>query len=574
MTEAPTSALAEVAVASSPGRPRQPDGASSQARALADELGVSVTLADVLHRRGLSDLEGARRFLDPRLSDLSDPEPMADRALAADRLSHAVRKGERIAVFGDYDCDGITSSAITTGVIRALGGEVHALLASRFDGGYGLSPEGAAKVEAVRPSVLVTCDCGSSDHPQIERLKAAGIDVIVIDHHLVPDEPLPALAFLNPHRPECGFPYKGMASCGLALSLAAALRKALGWKLDLRTWLDLVAIGTIADVVPLDGDNRRLVRAGLERLARPERPGVRALLELATLRGAPSITGEDVAFRLAPRINAPGRMGPPDVALDLLLARTDADATALAGHIDQLQTARREAQEKILAEAIEDIERERWADRSTIVVGREGWNHGIVGIVAGQLVRRYERPVIVVGFQDGLGCGSARGPAGSRLYDALAASADCVERFGGHQAAAGVTVRLSRLGELREAFEAACASMPTAAVVDSVTTVQLDPDDDVRRVHADLGKLEPCGAANPAPELVLRAEVLEAREVKGGHLKLELRRPDGSRVSAFALGLGDRAGSLAGGSVVVRGKLRLNTWRGASSVELFVERLD
>src|SRR6185437_13889976 len=211
-----------------------------------------------------------------------------DRDASAERIARAVRAGERICVFGDYDCDGITATAITTSFLRALGGDVTPLLATRLEGAYGLSAPALERVLAARPTLLVTCDCGSSDHERLAVARARGIDTVVIDHHLVPAEPLPAFAFLNPHRPECGFPYKGMASCGLALSLGAAVRKTLGASLDLRPFLDLVAIGTIADVAPLDGDNRALVRAGLAVMGgiagpggRVQRPGLRALAENA-----------------------------------------------------------------------------------------------------------------------------------------------------------------------------------------------------------------------------------------------------------------------------------------------------
>ena len=555
-----------------------PDPASEQARAFAEALGLSTTAADVLHRRGHREVDATRSFLDPKLAGLSDPEAMIDRGLAADRLARAVRRGERVCVFGDYDCDGITSAAIMTGVLEALGGDVVTLLASRFEGGYGVSATAVDKIIASKARVLVTCDCGSSDHENLAAVTARGIDVIVIDHHLVPDEPLPVVAFLNPHRPDCGFSYKGMASCGLAVSVGAAVRKALGRELDLRPWMDLVAIGTIADVAPLDGDNRALVRAGLRVITRAERPGTRALLELARLRGARQITGEDVAYRLAPRINAPGRLGSPTRALDLLLASSDEVAAAVAAEIDQMSKQRREIQDQMVASAIEEIEREGWGDRAGIVVGREGWNHGIVGIVAGNLVRRYGKPVAVVGFEGGTGRGSVRGPKGARLYDALASAADCLERFGGHQAAAGLTVQVDRFGELREAFEAACARQAAGGAggieEEPGARVWLDSDDDPRQVMADFLRLEPCGQGNPTPHVVVAANVAEAREVKGGHLKLELE-PDarGGKLGAFAPAMGERADSLSGGRVVVTGKLRLNTWRGSTAVELLVEQI-
>src|SRR6478609_2336008 len=312
-----------------PSWPAERAAPSARARELALGLGVSVTLAELLERRGHQDLEATRRFLNPRLSELTLPDGMIDRTLAAERLARAIRAGELIAVFGDYDCDGMTSAAIVTEVIEALGGRAVTFIASRFEGGYGVSAAAVDRVLASGARLLVTCDCGSSDHVSLARLRGAGVDCVVIDHHLVPEEALPAVAFLNPHRPECGFPYKGLASCGLALSIGAALRSALGRELDLRRWLDLVAIGTIADVAPLDGDNRALVRAGLGVLATFARPGLRALAGYAKIEGGSPLSARDVAFRIAPRLNAPGRLGAPDLALQLLLARSESEASDL-----------------------------------------------------------------------------------------------------------------------------------------------------------------------------------------------------------------------------------------------------
>jgi single-stranded-DNA-specific exonuclease len=541
---------------------------------LAASLQVTRTVAAILADRHLTDPAAARRFLQPRLADLTAPDHMADRNVMAERLATAVRRRERVCVFGDYDCDGITATAILTGVLRRLGVEVVPLLASRFDGGYGVTAAAAERIAASGASLVVTCDCGSSDHAVLEQLVQRGQQVMVIDHHLVPDAPLPALAFINPHRPECGFPYKGLASCGLALSIAAALRAKLGAKLDLRDELDLVAIGTIADVAPLDGDNRALVRAGLERLRQAKRPGIRALNELAKLGPELPITAEDVAFRLAPRLNAPGRLGAPDLALETLLCGSIDRARGLAAELEQCQLERRRQQDAMVAQALEDIAANGYRERPGLVVGRPGWNHGIVGIVAGRLASELGRPVAAIGFDEhGVGRGSVRGPRGARLYDVLSSVADLLVRFGGHQAAAGLEVRLERLAELRERFEAACAAPPGGDAPEPETpTYEWFPADDPAQVVADLEQLEPCGEGNPAPQIVVEADLVAARQVRGGHLKLELER-EGRRMGAFGVGLGDRAEALAG-RVRVSGRLRRDRWRGGDAVEVGIDRVE
>jgi single-stranded-DNA-specific exonuclease len=547
--------------------------AGAEARSLGRSLKLTTTIAEWLRSRGHDDSDATRRFLAPKLQHLSAPDGMADRLLAADRLASAVRRKERIAVFGDYDCDGITSAAIMTEVLRAVGGEVTPLLASRFDGGYGVSKAACDRIVSSGAKVLVTCDCGSSDHASLEALRARGLDTIVIDHHLVPDEPLPALAFLNPHRPDCGFAYKGLASCGLALSIGAALRTALGQKLDLRQWLDLVAIGTIADVAPLDGDNRALVRAGLGVIGTSVRPGLRALAALAKIDCGSPLGAREVAFRIAPRINAPGRLGAPDLALRLLLARSDAEAGELAAQIEGISDRRRELQECMVAEAISEIERDGYAERAAIVVGREGWNPGIVGIVAGRLSDKYGRPAVVIGFDAGIGRGSVRGPKGARLHDALSSVSALLDRFGGHQAAAGLEVRHERLSELREAFERAVEATGASGSVDeNRDLVRLVPDDDPFRVVTDIEQLEPCGHSNPAPRLLVEAEVQEAREVRGGHLKLALSLDNGQRVSGFGVAMGEMAATLRG-PVSLIGSLGRDTYVGGSAVEIRVERI-
>ncbi len=547
---------------------------SAAAARLAEALPLSRTAAAVLVDRNLTDVEAARRFLDPRLADLTTPDAMADRAEMADRLAMAVRRRERICVFGDYDCDGITATAILTRVLRRLGATVTPLLASRFDGGYGVTPAAAARIVASGSSLVVTCDCGSSDHAVLAQLIQGGQDVMVIDHHLVPEEPLPALAFINPHRPDCGFADKGLASCGLALSVAAAVRALLGAKLDLREELDLVAIGTIADVAPLDGDNRALVRAGLERLRQAQRPGIRALNELAKLGPESPVTAEDVAFRLAPRLNAPGRLGAPDLALETLLCETNDRAKGLAAELELCQQERRRVQDVMVAQALEDIDANGWRERPALVVGRAGWNHGIVGIVAGRLAAEFQCPVAAIGFDEhGTGRGSVRGPRGARLHDALTSVAELLERFGGHQAAAGLEVRRDRLELLRERFEAACSeASPLVSSQDEAQFYPLHPADDPARVVADFERFEPCGEGNPVPQIAITADLLAARQVRGGHLKLELEVL-GRRIGGFGVGMGDLAGELAG-SVRVVGRLRRDRWRGGDAVEVGVERVE
>jgi single-stranded-DNA-specific exonuclease len=537
--------------------------------------GLTQTVAAWLARRQHS-LQTVGEYLAPKLASLTPPDAMADRAKACERLALAVRRGESMVVFGDYDCDGITSTAILTEVLRTLGGRVRPMLASRFEGGYGVSMAATERILAVKPRVVVTCDCGSSDHASLRVLEQAGVDVIVIDHHLVPNETLPAFAFLNPHRPECGFGFKYLASCGLVLSIAAGLRRALNVDLDVRRWLDLVAVGTIADVAPLAADNRALVRAGLAALGKAERPGLKVLFE--KLQWAPDgpLSGRDVAFRIAPLINAPGRLGAPDLALDVLLASNEKEALPLVEQLVLRSAERRAVQEAILTQAEEEIARAGYDKQRAIVVGREGWNSGIVGIVAGRLADKFHVPVVVIGFDAGHGRASARGPAASRLFDMLTCCASHLVRFGGHQAAAGCELSIENIDAFRAAFCAAAEQLSGTSTDQRTGTEQwlpVAPDDELPQVLRDLERLEPCGQDNPRPVLVLDGRIVEAREVKGGHLSLRLVLPTGAFVRGFAVGLGHRAKELRA-NVRLWGDLRHNTFQGTKTVEMFVERLE
>ena len=556
-----------------------PPPASPEIRRLAQALGVTVTFANVLARRGFGDNATTRSFLDPKLASLTPPQDMVDRAAAIDRIVFAIRRRERVTLFGDYDCDGITSVAILTEVLRRLGGQVTPLLANRFVGGYGLNDAAADAVLQAKPSLLITCDCGSSDRARLDRLASHGVEAVVIDHHLVPDEPLGVRAFLNPRRPDCGFSYKNLASCGLSLNLAAGLRAELDPSIDIRAWLDLVAVGTVADVVPLDGDNRALVRAGMRVLERGQRPGLAALAELARTDLSAGVSSETIAFEIAPRLNAPGRLGDPRPALELLLAADLSVARTCAARVEAARNERRSIQDQILAEALLDIEARGDETAPAIVLGRPGWHHGIVGIVAAQIVDRFHKPTVIVGFDGSTGRGSVRGPAGISVYDLLVESRDALAAFGGHHAAAGVTLDLSALDRFREMFVDAARRafdrMPLPERDAAAADVRLDPADSPAAVVRDLVWLEPCGQGNEAPCFgVEAATVTRARSVRGGHLQVELA-VGGATLYGFGRSMGRLANELrVGARVSATGTIRRDTFRGNGAVGLYLRAIE
>jgi single-stranded-DNA-specific exonuclease len=540
---------------------------------LAGELKVRPLTARILLGRGIADSAAAAKFLAPRLADMRPPEGMADLPKAVERLVAALTAGqETIGVFGDYDVDGVTTAAVLASTFRALGGRVIARCASR-DAGYGLGPDDVARFASAGCTVLVTGDCGTSDHDALRAARERGIDVVVIDHHQLPEGETTAFALINPRRPDDGFPFKGLASCGVAFYLAAALRSRLREQFpafDPRDLLDLVALGTIADVVPLVDENRILVTHGLRTLSTRKRPGIAALAVQAELDG-PSISGHDVGFRLAPRLNAAGRLGEAQLALDLLLAPDARTAERLADELEDKNTERQRIQELVWAEALTAA-----ADHETapaIVVGAAGWHPGVVGIIAARLVDKYARPAVVVGFRGEEGRGSARTVPGFDLFAALARSAEHLVRFGGHAAAAGMTVTPAKLDDFRRRFAAAIheqaqGRVAAAVRVDAVVGLgELDVP-----FAEELARLAPFGAANAEPVFALRGVTTQAtRRVGQGHLQLTLM-DRGAVGEAIAFGMADRDPG-TGAAVDLLATAELDTFRGARRARLKVRHL-
>jgi single-stranded-DNA-specific exonuclease len=539
--------------------------------ALAAEMGLRPITARILVARGIDRPEVAARFLTPRLADLRPPEGMADLERALERLTAAITAGETIGVFGDYDVDGVTTAAVLTSALRAFGGKVIPRAASRL-AGYGLGPDDVARFSAEGCRVLVTGDCGTSDHEALAAARERGLDVIVIDHHEVPSGETAAYALINSRRPDDGFAFKGLASCGVAFYLAAALRTRLGSSFDPRDLLDLVALGTIADLVPLVEENRILVAAGLKTLAARRRPGLAALIERAELEGS-SISAHDAAFRLTPRLNAAGRLGEAQLALDLLLASSDADATRLASELEDQNIERQRIQELVWMEALGQATAQEQDGAPALVVGAEGWHAGVVGIVAARLVDRFARPAIAIGFRDGEGRGSARTTPGVNLYEALGRCAAYLSKFGGHAAAAGMSISMARLEEFRAAFVVEAARQLAGR---PVTALQVDAEvalgDLSLPLAEELARLAPFGAANREPLFALSGVTTRStRQVGKGHLQLTLDH-GGATGEAIAFGLGDQDPG-AGARVDLIATAELDVYRGTRRTRLKVSRL-
>ncbi len=551
-----------------------------QARSLAAALGVSPTFAQLLVNRGHVETAAAQRFLQPRLGELRPPEgdaPIHGFRTAVDRLVRALGEGEVVGLFGDYDVDGVTSAALLARTLRRAGGKVAVRVAER-ESGYGLSPELVAELHQEGARVLVTCDCGTSDHAAIAEAARRGMDVIVVDHHQVPDlsagEP-GWLALINPHQPRCRFPFKGLASVGVAFYLAAALRTALvriGRPApDPREELDLVAIGTICDLAPLTDENRILVHAGLARLRSAPRPGLAALARIANFSLA-SLRTADVGMRIGPRLNAPGRLGSAALALELLLAEDGIEADRIALAIEEVNARRRDLTQKVTEAARSAAAACR--DRASVVVAGDGWPHGVVGIVAARLVEELGKPAIVIGFDGDEGRGSARTVPGLNLYAAIAKGQAHLARFGGHAQAAGLTVRREGLQAFTEAFELAVVEAAKEAALGAPLTLDAElPLSEIDLALAEeLARLEPCGVGNPEPCLMSGPIVLERSRVVGGdHLQVTFR--DGGTIRdgiAFRFGSKDPG---AGARIQAAYVPEIDTYRGTRRLRLRVRDL-
>jgi len=477
-------------------------------------------LALLLANRGLGTPADALAFLTASLSaHVRSPLLMKDMRRATMRLADALRAKERIVVFADYDVDGISGAAELLLFFRELGLELGLYVPSRLREGYGLNEAAVRQLAAEGARVIVTVDCGSANREELSLASRLGLDVIVCDHHHVPTERPPALAVLNPHQADCEFPFKGLSGAGVVFYLLMGVRMELrerGVKAlpDLRRYLDLVALGTVADVMPLREENRVFVKYGLRELDRSSRPGVAALKEVAPVEMA---TVRAVGFRLAPVLNAGGRVADARRSIDLLVSTDLSEARATAARLRDDNTERREIEQRMVAEAIAMVESDGcWMRRASIVVGSPSWHPGVVGIVAARLVDRYYRPSFVLAMGEEVTRGSGRSIAGLHLVETLE---DCRERlvgFGGHRAAAGVTLRTDEMPRFAAAFE-----QSVRARTDATHFIpRLDVDEEVllgsidRALVDDLRTLEPSGPGNPAPTFLSRAvEIVSRREV-------------------------------------------------------------
>jgi single-stranded-DNA-specific exonuclease len=536
---------------------------------LARALDLTETTASVLVRRGYGDPETARAFLTAEIP-AHDPFLLGDMERACETIRATIAAGKRICVHGDYDVDGICATALAVTVLRGLGAEVDWHLPSRFEEGYGLSGETLARLAEEDYSLVLAVDCGITAVEEIAQAKGLGLEVVVTDHHR-PGETLPDCPVVAT-RPS-DYPFPELCGTGVVYKLAQALAAD-----DLDRHLDMVALATVADVVPLVDENRGLVSAGLKRLARTSKPGLRALMASARVDPA-SVDAGAIAFRLAPRINAAGRLSHPRTALDLLLAEDEQEAQRLADELERLNRDRQAVEERILREAVAQVE--EWPEakrrRRGYVVAGENWHRGVIGIVASRLVERFHRPVVLIAGGEEEWTGSGRSIPAFDLHAALAACAGHLERWGGHRAAAGLSIREENLEAFSEAFAAHAGEALTEE--DLGPSVQIDAvvrgTDLTLDLATELEGLAPFGLGNPGVTLLaVGCELSEFGAVGDGkHLKLAVTA-DGARSGAIAFGQGAQADRYRRPlRYDVAFKLQANQWNGIVAPQLVVKRI-
>jgi len=513
----------------------------SRATELAAALGLSPIVAGLLIARGYHEADSARAFLKPSLDQLHDPFLMQGMSKAVTRLLRAIDNHEPILIYGDYDVDGTTGTAVLLRSLRMLGATAGYHVPHRFTEGYGIQQAALETAAREGYKLVVSVDCGIRAHEPLLWARANGLDIIVTDHHL-PDEDAgapPALAVLNPNQHDCNYPDKNLAGVGVAFKLVHALFRERGREAVVPGFLKMVAIGTVADVAKLVGENRTIVALGLSDLPRAVNYGLRALMEIAGCGEDGEMTAYDLGFRIGPRINAAGRMDAAKAVVELFNAKDKDEARRLAEHLDTRNRERMEAQREIFNRAVEEFEggAERESQTHAAVIAGDGWHRGVIGLAASKIAERLNRPCVVISLDGDIGHGSARSIEAYHLFNGLTACRDLLEKFGGHSHAAGLSIRRERIPELRRRLNEHAASCLTEEDLEPVLCIDAEVPSQMLgfQLSQDLRALEPFGAGNPRPVFVTRGlRVTSAPQIiKEQHLKLRVAGDDNRPVEAI-----------------------------------------
>ena len=538
-------------------------------RELSDGLKIHPIVAQLLINRNITDRKEAEQFLCADLSHLHDPFLIKDMEKAVARIRHAQKNKENVLIHGDYDVDGVTSSAMLYELLTAMGINVLTHIPHRMDDGYGLN-HGIAKIaKAQGVGLLIAVDCGITAYDEVEAIKNEGIDVIIIDHHEPAHKRIPkALAIINPKQNDCNYPFRDLASVGLVAKLTQAMTGTIDPEI-----LHMAALGTITDVAPLRGENRIFVKAGLPTISQTKNIGLQALMEVARIDGKKKISPYHVGFILGPRINAAGRMDTAHTSLDLLLAKDPIKALALAKALERHNNARQKTQREIVQQALEMIDQEiNFNNEKVIVLSREGWHKGVLGIVASKIAERYYRPAVVISLEEGIGTASARSIEGFHLHDALANCSDWLEQFGGHEGAAGLTIKEENIDPFRRGINKLADRLLELKKLTPVLAI--DCEIPLNTVNMELAQIvesmEPFGEANPAPIFCSRKLDVVGYPRIMGRDTLKFWVTDGqTSISAVGFGMADEADLIRQGKPIdLAYELAIDDWNKAPETQL------
>ena len=540
--------------------------------ALLRSAGYPYLLSTVLAARGITSPEEAAEFLDRERHLTISPMRMRDMDKAVSRIQRAISDGETIAVFGDYDVDGITSTVLLLDYLKNCGAHCLRYIPRRIEDGYGLSKEAIQGLHDQGASLMITVDCGITGNEEVDFANSLGMDVVVTDHHECKETLPNAVAVVDPHRPDCPYPFKHLAGVGVALKLVLALGGENREDALFARYCTLAAIGTVADVMRMEGENRTIVSCGLEALPHTDFVGVHALLKEAGLLGKP-ITSIQIGFVLSPRINAAGRMGAADLAADLLETDDPARAEELAKELCDLNRERQAVEQAICADAISQIQKLRSEERSALVLSSEDWHQGVVGIVASRLSEKYSCPSFMIHLKDGTGKGSCRSYGGFNLFAALESCSDLLDGYGGHELAAGFTIPEGNIDAFRQRMNRYVRSAMDGVL--PVSSLDLDaaitcPGEVTLDQVEQLSLLEPYGAGNPRPTFALLGATVDAIQSvgQGRHLKFRLSKGTCRFDAIFFSVTEQECGITAGSRVDVAFYLQANTFRGNTTLQL------
>ena len=557
---------------------RQKDLKAEDIRNIAAQYRLPKIIATILLNRGVKG-EDIPAFLRKSLADVIDPALMLDMDKAVERINAAIENKEKIAVYGDYDVDGITSTALLYEFLEGLGANAEYYIPERKGEGYGINAMAVNKLAKRGIKLLITVDCGITAMGEVSLAKALGMDVIITDHHTCKDRiPADAVAILNPKRPDCEYPFDALAGVGVAfkLILALAVSRGLNTKEVFEKYIDLVALGTVADVVPLLGENRIIVDRGIAALEHPSRPGIRSLIEVAGVAERP-VNASLIAFTLAPRLNAAGRLGTATTAVELLLTKDEARSREIALALDEENKERQQTEKEIFDDALAMISKDaNFEKKKVIVLAREDWHQGVIGIVASRLCDMYYKPCILISYSNGLGKGSGRSIKGFNLFDALSACEKHLADFGGHAIAAGLNINEPDIEEFAKAINKYADEVLSEK--DMIPTVEIDCPISERSVTLEnarlISKLEPFGMCNEKPVFAIAgAHVSEIYAVGADNKHLRLRiTKNNQQINCIGFGMGEYTDIISKGDKIhIAFQMNINSYQGTDSVQLLVK---